>query len=242
MVYFNGGIDSASIENYNIPEPLIQKGDLLLINISSRSGSSNQLFSLNFGPDPSKEISTTSPSASSPSNSGYLVELASGDIHLPLFGKIHADGMTKKELEYEIVKRAREYVNEDPNVDIRFKNFRVTFLGIVENPGTINFESERVSFFQALGEAKGIAQGGDIKNIQLFREINGKRTREIIDLSKGDIFSSSNYYLRQNDVIYVPPTDRQLIAMDQSAQRKLQFVSLGFSLANIILILINILR
>jgi polysaccharide export outer membrane protein len=240
LVYFNEGLDAGSLGNFSIDEPVIQKGDLLQISISSRSASSNQLFMQNYAPSP---LSTSSSTAvSSVTDRGYLVDLSTGDIRLPLFGSIHAEGLTKKQLEHEIISKSREYVKEDPVVDIRYLNFRVTFLGSVKIPGTKVFDSERVSLLQALGEVGGIEPGGDLKHILLFREQNGNRTMDTIDLTRGDFFNSGNYYLKQNDVIYVRPTERQMLVMDQSAQRRLQFVSLGLSFVNIILILTNIFR
>jgi polysaccharide export outer membrane protein len=243
LVYFNGGVDSGAMGSYAIEEPVIQKGDLLQIRISSRSASSNQLFLQNYAPATvSSAPVTSSSSASSIAENGYLVDLSTGDVRLPLFGDIHADGMTKKQLEKEIILKAREYVKEDPIVDIRYLNFRVTFLGNVKQPGTITFDSERVTFLQALGEVGGVDIGGDLKHILLFREQNGKRSMDTIDLTGGDFFKSPNYYLKQNDVIYVQPTDRQLFVMDQSSQRRLQYVSLGLSLVNVVFILITIFR
>ncbi len=235
-VYFNEGLDTAKLAQYQLIEPLIQKGDLLGITISSRSSSSNQLFSQNYS------SGGGGGSTAAVSAGGYLVDINTGEIKLPLLGIIQADGMTKLELEKEIIKRSSEYLREDPIVNIRYLNFRVTFLGVVGMPGSKIFESERVSFLQALGEVGGVAPGGDLKSILLFREQNGKRTMHTIDLTNGNFFNSPNYYLKQNDVVYVSPSKRQLIASDQSATRVLQFVSFGFSVINIILLITNLFR
>lgn len=241
-VYFNEGLDTFKLNQYQLVEPIIQKGDLLQITISSRSSTSNQLFSQNYSSG-SIGASGTAPSATGGMGaSGYLVDISTGEIKLPLLGIIPADGMTKLQLEKEIIKRASEYLREDPIVNIRYLNFRVTFLGSVGKPGSVIFESERVSFLQALGEVGGVAPGGDLKKILLSREQNGKRTMHYIDLTNGLFFNSPNYYLKQNDVIYVRPSDRQLINTDQSSQRTLQLVGFGFSILNIILLFVTFFR
>ena len=186
--------------------------------------------------------STGGGSASAVNANGYLVDISTGEIKLPLLGIIQADGMTKLQLEKEIIKRTTDYLREEPIVNIRYLNFRVTFLGNVGSPGSKIFESERVSFLQALGDVGGIAPGGDLKNILLFREHNGKRTMHTIDLTNGNFFNSPNYYLKQNDVVYVSPSKRQLVASDQSASRVLQYVGFGFSVINIILLLTTVFR
>jgi polysaccharide export outer membrane protein len=242
-VYFNEGLDTAKLNNYQLVEPIIQKGDLLQVNISSRSSAANQLFSQNYsqgtvGAGSGGSSAAVSAGTGGASNS-YLVDIVSGEIKLPLLGIIRADGMTKLELEKEIVKRAGEYLKEDPIVNIRYLNFRVTFHGLVGAPGEVTSTSERLTFLDALALAGGVEPGGNLKNILIIREQNGKRTMHTIDLTRGDFFQSPNYYLKQNDIVYVAPTDRQLIVSDQSAQRTFQYVGLGFSVLNLILIIAN---
>lgn len=247
-IYFNEGLDTAKLNQYQLVEPIIQKGDLLQVNISSRSSSLNQLFSQNYsqgtvGAGNAGATGAASAGAvSGGASNSYLVDIISGDIKLPLLGIIHADGMTKNELEKEIVKRAGEYLKEDPIVNIRYQNFRVTFHGLVGSPGEVSSASERLTFLDALALAGGVAPGGNLKNILIIREQNGKRSMHTVDLTKGDFFNSPNYYLKQNDIVYVQPTDRQMISSDNSVQRRLQYVTLGFSFINIIFILTNLFR
>lgn len=243
-VYFNEGLDTAKLNQYQLVEPIIQKGDLLQVNISSRSSSLNQLFSQNYsqGTVGAGSAVAGSGAGSGGASNNYLVDIITGEIKLPLLGIIHADGMTKLELEKEIVKRAAEYLREDPIVNIRYQNFRVTFHGLVGTPGEVTSTSERLTFLDALALAGGVAPGGNLKNILIIREQNGKRSMHTVDLTKGDFFNSPNYYLKQNDIVYVAPTDRQLISTDNTAQRRFQYVSLGFSVINLIVILSNLFR
>lgn len=243
IVYFNQGLDTAKLNQYQLIEPIIQKGDLLQINIASRSSSANQLFSQNYSSGASGPgAGGSSGSGGGVGASGYLVDITTGDIKLPLLGIIHADGMTKLELEREIVKRASEYLKEDPIVNIRYQNFRVTFHGYVGAPGEVTSSSERLTFLDALALAGGVAPGGNLKNILIIREQNGKRTMHTVDLTNGDFFQSPNYYLKQNDIVYVAPTDRQVQASDQSTQRAIQYVSFGLSLINIVIVLTTVFR
>jgi polysaccharide biosynthesis/export protein len=243
QVYFNEGLDTAKISQYILQEPIIQKGDLLQISIASRSSASNQLFSNNYS---SGGLTQGNNSASvmgggSAANS-YLVDIVTGEIKLPLLGVILADGMTKLELEREIVKRSSEFLKEDPIVNIRYLNFKVTFLGSVLTPGSKTFESERVTFLDALGIVGGVSPGGDLKKILLIREQNGKRTSQLIDLTNGAFFNSSNFYLKQNDVVYISPTNRQLKAADPTFNRTFQLVNIGIAAVNLIVILITLVR
>ena len=104
MVYFNEGLDSTKLSTYNLVEPVIQKGDVLQITITSRSSSSNQLFSQNYS-TVTNGSQIGGAVASTPGSDGYLVDITTGEIKLPLLGIIRADGMTKLELEKEIIRR-----------------------------------------------------------------------------------------------------------------------------------------
>jgi polysaccharide biosynthesis/export protein len=241
-VFFNEGLDTSKINQYQLIEPVIQKGDLLQISIVSRSSSSNQIFNNAYS-------STLKEQADGPSTgqqvaaNGYLVDITTGEIKLPLLGIIAADGMTKIQLEKEIIKRASDYLKEDPIVNIRYLNYSVTFLGNVAYPGKKIFSSERVTFLDALGEAGGIAQqGADLKKVLIIRQQNGKQTSSTIDLTNGNFFKSPYYYLKQNDVVYVPPSNRQLVNSDPSVSRTLQYVNVGFFAVNFIVTLISLIR
>ena len=241
MVYFNEGIDSAALSEFKVEEPVIQKGDLMQIIISTRSSATNVLFSQNLIQPNVGGAAGASSGAGDLANQ-YLVDVSTGDIKIPLLGTIHAEGLTKTLLEKEVLSRTMKYVTDEPVVNIRYMNFRVTFLGSVGAQGTKVFNSERVSFLQALGEAGGIVPGGDLKNILLFREQNGKRTLHKIDLTKSDFMNSPENFLKQNDIVYVSPTNRQLVASDMSFQRNFQFINLGVTVLNLIFILTNIFR
>ena len=241
-VYFNQGLDSAAFGNFNLEEPVIQKGDLLQIVINTRSAATNVLMSQNLiQPNVGSAQGAGAASVTDMSNR-YLVDVSTGDIKIPLLGVIHADGLTKTQLEKEIIKLASAYVTDEPVVNIRYQNYRVTFLGSVGTPGTKIFETERVTFLQALGEVGGVIPGGDLKNILLIREQNGKRTAHKIDLTKSSFLNSPENYLKQNDLVYVGITDRQLANMDMTTQRRLQYISLGLGLVNVIFIITTLFR
>ena len=56
-----------------------------------------------------------------------------------------------------------------------------------------------------LDAAGDISDSGLKKNIQLYREVNGKRELYTIDLTQSDVFNSPAFYVQQNDLIYVVP-------------------------------------
>jgi polysaccharide biosynthesis/export protein len=83
-----------------------------------------------------------------------------GDLNLPMVGRIHIAGMTVEQLEQELVLRLRRFIRE-PQVTAYISEFRsqpIMVVGAVEKPGTFQRE-ENETLLQALtlaGGPKGI--------------------------------------------------------------------------------------
>jgi len=251
-VYLNKGIDTALVAHYSLQEPVVQPGDLLQIQIISTSSATNELFSAAYGEPFSigqplstplggwQNLSSTQASAAvSPATGSYQVGMQSGELALPWLGTIQAAGKTKSELEKEIQQRAKRYLKEDPIVNIRFLNYRVTFVGDVRSPGSFILPLERITLLDGLGMAGGLIPGADVQHMLLIREENGVRQFYRIDLTRGDIFTQPYYYLRQNDVIYIPPTGRALASEDQLTARRLQVFQIGVTAINILVLILQ---
>nr|WP_129733142.1 polysaccharide biosynthesis/export family protein [Parabacteroides goldsteinii] len=156
------------------------------------------------------------------SSRGYLVE-TDGTINYPLLGKIKVAGLTRREVTDLIQGRLeKEGYIKDPIVTVRFQNFRISILGEVARPGTYNIYSERITLFEALSMAGDLSIHGRRDRVAVIREIDGERTILYHDLRSMDVFQSPDYYLKQNDMIYVEPNR---VRAEASAQN--QFTSIG---------------
>ena len=100
---------------------------------------------------------------------GYLVG-NDGNINLPIIGNINASNQNTQSLAKEIQKALSPYVN-NPTVNIRVLNFKVSVLGEVNIPGTFTVLEERVSLPQVLGLAGDLTINGD-RTILLIRNEN----------------------------------------------------------------------
>jgi polysaccharide biosynthesis/export protein len=192
------------------PQLRIQKNDLLSIQIYSLSThkEADELYNL--------PVSTSVASSGSTQLTGYLVDM-DGDIVHHRLGTIHAEGLTKQELAAEIKKRLTEPVVllADPTVTIRLINFKVTVLGEVSSPGSINVPGERINILEVLGLAGDFTQYGRKNTVRVSREINGVREIGFIDLSTKDLYNSPYYNLMQNDIIFVEPTKEKARSLEQ---------------------------
>lgn len=131
----------------------------------------------------------------------YLVD-TDGNIEYPVLGTIKLAGLTRKQATALLKNKLAEYV-KDPIVNIRLINFTVTVLGEVNAPGSFTIEDERISLTEALGMAGDMTIHGKRENVLLIRENNGRKEFTQFDLTSINVVNSPNYYLQQNDVLYV---------------------------------------
>ncbi len=167
---------------------------------------------------------------------GYQVD-KQGFIYFPVIGKVKAAGSTISALNEWLTAAIKEHINE-PVVNIRFANLRVTVLGEVKQPGVIQTNSEQLSILEAIGLAGDLTDFGNRQNILLVREQAGQRERIYLNLLNTEIFTSPYYYLRQNDIIYIEPTKRKTTALN--SQLTSQILSIVTSVASFVALVIAI--
>jgi polysaccharide export outer membrane protein len=129
-----------------------------------------------------------------------------GDITMPTLGKIHVEGMTTNELSEYLTRRIAQDV-EGPFVRVELVNFKINVIGEVNSPGAYTFSNERVSVLDALAQAGDMTIFGRRENVTIVREENGKVAYHKLDLTDSKVVNSPYYYLKQNDVVYVEPTE-----------------------------------
>jgi polysaccharide biosynthesis/export protein len=220
--------DTSFKKTVYIAETVIQKNDLMSIQIASASldPTVDQLYNMSQQGTSGQNIQLM----------GYLVDIR-GNIELPRLGTIHAEGLTKSELE-QLIKEKLKGLLTQPTVLIRFLNFRITVLGEVGAPGVLTVPTERLSILEAVGMAGGITEYGTIKKIRVLRENNGMRETGLLDLTSQSVFQSPYYQLQQNDVILVDQTSYKLRQAEQ--QRVTQQISFALTIVTTIALLYNI--
>ena len=148
---------------------------------------------------------------------GYLVD-DEGYIVLPVIGKMKAARKTCSQLAHDISAKLRnsDYI-KDASVNVQIMNFKFSVLGEVNNPGSYQVDGQRVTIFDAISRAGDLNIDGN-RDIVLIREMERDRKIVKLDLRSKSIFSSPYYYIRQNDIIYVTPSDRKINMRSESAQ------------------------
>lgn len=206
----------------------LQANDVLAIIIASPDGVLATPFNIVPAQLTSQVITATSPTT-------YLIN-NEGIIDLPSIGTIKAGGLTIKEVREEILKRvSKDIVN--PSVNVRLINFKISVLGEVMNPGTIQIESERITILEALAKVGDFTPYSNRRHVMVIREKNGVREIGELDLKDNKFFASPYYFLQQNDVVYIEPTKGKIAQVQQPINTYLQPVQVGISIIAILIAL-----
>lgn len=194
----------------------VKPDDKLSIVVNTQDPALSQLFNLvqvstRLGASSRTRSAETNTTMSNGQTSLYTVN-KDGDIRFPVLGNIHIAGMRRWEVASYIERLLVERkLVQDPIVVVEFANTGITVMGEVRQPGRIEFNRDRVSIFDAVSFAGDLTENGRRDNILVIRELeNGaKQTYRVNLLDLGEAMKSPVYWLEQNDVVYVEPTDKK---------------------------------
>jgi len=202
----------------------IQEGDVLLILVSALDEIAVKPFNLNTANKVGNDTGTGIAQYAQPSE--YLVN-DEGFIYFPVIGNVFARGMTQVQLKQDLESRLKKYLT-DPMVSISLKNFNVSILGEVKNPGQKESVSQKINVFQALGLAGDMTDYGDRTKVKLIRTgEDGVDQIVNIDITRSDIVNSPYYYMKQNDILYVQPDQNKQVLANTNPNRALTFQIIG---------------
>jgi polysaccharide export outer membrane protein len=239
LTYLKGSFDTARLSRVVVPEPIIQKGDMLSIIVFSDNPRATALYNQPVA-NALNATSSTEFSAGSgmpqSSTSGYLVD-NNGNIQFQGLGILHVDGLTKAQLSDLLDSKLKDTLLTNPYYTIRFLNYKVTLIGDVNKPGVYSIPTDRVTILEAIGLAGDLTMFGKKYDVMVIRERNGKREFGAIDLTKPESIESPYYYLQQNDMVIVNADKRKVSASDQNLARN---ISLATSIVSAIGIIITI--
>lgn len=220
-------------------EAVIKKDDRLSIVVSGPDKTVTAPYNLTLGELNANGSSTTGDPERSTLT--YLVD-PNGNIDFPILGTIHVEGMTRNQLVNYLTQEIGKDV-KDPIVVVSIKNYKITILGEVKAPGTYTMDSEKITILQALGRAGDLNLTAEREGILLIREEDGKEKHYTLNLKSADLLNSPQFYLQQNDVIYVPASASRVAnatmasgvisTVLSSVTTTISLVTLGVSLSNV---------
>lgn len=202
FVYFQDIDNAPAVELPNY-ETRIKSGDELVITVNSTDPAATAIYNVPLSnPATEGDLAGTS----QPRQQTYLVD-KEGNIQFPVLGEIHVTGMTLGQLRKLLEEKISADV-QDPLVKVGYDNFVVNVAGEVKNPRQIYVGSPRFSVLDALSATGDLTPYGRRDNILVIREEeDGTRSSARLDLTKSEVFESPYFYMRQNDYVYVEPTE-----------------------------------
>jgi len=227
IAYFKDFSDTAAhatVTTVPFKSPVIQPDDLLTISMQTIDPDVNAVLNGNTA----TAISSGGPSPlSMPSTQytpGYLVD-KNGEVELPFAGKIKLQGYTTVEARDVIRTEMSKYV-KDPIVNVKFANFKITVLGEVMRPATYIMPTEKVTIFDALGQAGDLTIYGRRENVLVIRDsVSNQKSMAHLNLNSKDVMSSPYFYLQPNDVVYVEPNKAKAASTDAVKNRNFAIIA-----------------
>lgn len=207
IVYFQGAEKLEGMESLMEFEPVFETNDILYVRVTSQMAEVAEPFQMP-GMNQGGGAGGGGGGQQNQSLRGYMVDV-NGFIQFPVLGQVKAAGLSRSELEAYLTKEISNYVT-DVVVAVRLLNFRVVVLGEAGGQSVVRVENERISVPELLANVGGINYTGKRDNILVIREVNGVKTIGRVDMTTADVFKNPFFYLKQNDIVYVEPTLRQV--------------------------------
>ena len=137
----------------------------------------------------------------------YTVD-PSGEVDIPVLGKIHVAGLSRTEIAEKVKQRlvSSEQGVKDATVTVEYADLHVGVLGEVRNPGIVPIDRDRYTLLDALERAGDLTQYANRKHLKVFRKNGANIETYEVDMTQfKDVCSSPVFVLQQDDIIYAEP-------------------------------------
>ena len=143
---------------------------------------------------------------------GYTVD-RQGNIRIPFIGELNVLGFTEKEVREKIEVELGKYIKnpESTFVTVKLAGIRFLVTGEVGSPGTKTLMQNQVNIIEAIFNAGQINETGNRKKVLIIRNTLDGIQKYHVDFTTIDIFSSENFYVQSNDIIYVEPLKQKAL-------------------------------
>ncbi len=132
-----------------------------------------------------------------------------GDVEMPRIGKVHIAGMSRRDAEIYVQNLLRQEAHvKDAIVNIYDRNWRYMVLGEVVSPGIHSIYKDKLTILEAIAASGDLTMYGRRENITLIRQEGDASRVYRIDLTSAkNLYASPVFYIQQDDIIYVSPTE-----------------------------------
>lgn len=190
----------------------LQPGDHVAISVNSRDEELAKMFNLN-------PISGTE-------GSNYYTVDPQGNIDFPVLGNLQVQGLTRIEVAQLVKFRLLAgQLLRDPIVTAYFPDMAFYLIG-ESGVGRHPITTDKLNLLEAMSLTGDIQLSGKKTNVLVLRTEGNKQIPYRVDFTKvDDLYGSPAYYVRQNDFIYVEPTQ---VRANQSTAHGNNYLTIGF--------------
>lgn len=193
----------------------LQPGDHVTVNVYSRDEELAKMFNIN-------QVGT---GVRTYENNYYTVD-PNGNIDFPILGHLQVQGLTRIEVEQLIKYRLLSgQLLRDPIVTAHFSDMAFYVIG-ESGVGRHEFPTDKLNLLEAISISGDLNLSGKRTNVLVLRTEGSKQVPYRVDFTKvDDLYGSPVYYVRQNDMIYVEPTQ---VKANQSTAHGNNYLTIGF--------------
>ncbi|MEO6851512.1 MAG: polysaccharide biosynthesis/export family protein, partial [Mucilaginibacter sp.] len=142
----------------------------------------------------------------------YQVE-DDGTVALPIIGHVPIAGLTRA----EAAKKVEELYSKEiknPIIDLQITNLKVTILGEIRTPGNFPLTKDKTSLIEMIGQAGGLTDKANEKNIKIIR--GDPKNPQVSEINLGNVrtLGDPRLILQNNDIIYIAQ-NRRAVKNDQ---------------------------
>jgi polysaccharide export outer membrane protein len=214
---------------------VFKPGDLVRIQISSTDDQAVEPFNLSIVMQEQPIIEDDNMNVQR-AQQPFLID-DQGMIQFPVLGALKMGGKTIDQFSTHLKAQLEKFV-ENPIINIRIVNYRISVLGEVMKPGMFNIQNHRLNILEAISLAGGMKIHARRKNIMVLRrDQDGNQESIRIDLTNSECVNSPVFFLEQNDVVYIEPNKTKMNSSKFGPE-----ISLSVSIASVLIALISVLR
>jgi polysaccharide export outer membrane protein len=131
-----------------------------------------------------------------------------GTVTLPVLGRVPIAGFTRAEAAKQIEDLYRKNLLKDPIIELKIINLKVTMLGEIRTQGNFPLVKDKTTLIEMIGEAGGLTERANEKNIKIIRGDPKNPQITQVDLSNIKTLADPRIILQNNDIIYIAQNKR----------------------------------
>jgi polysaccharide export outer membrane protein len=133
-----------------------------------------------------------------------------GVVALPVIGRVTVVGLTRQEATNKIEELYKKSLLKDPIIELKIINLKVTVLGEIKAQGNYLLVKDKTTLIEVIGQAGGLTDRANEKNIEIIRGDPAHPIVKRIDLSNISSLSDPTTIMQNGDIVYIAQNKRAI--------------------------------